>query len=136
MLVRLGKNELLVLVLDRQHVHNIEEIIPVFVEQIPETFINRARAAYRYCDLDVSKETFAEIFRRLSIYGGAMARSSVDFALNYDIGYKKMQTVFAMEVFLELGFINFNRGILRFNNKVKSKLSSSRIYYEIEKLKN
>ena len=107
-----------------------------FVEQIPETFINRARAAYRYCDLDVSKETFAEIFRRLSIYGGAMARSSVDFALNYDIGYKKMQTVFAMEVFLELGFINFNRGILRFNNKVKSKLSTSRIYYEIEKLKN
>ena len=65
-----------------------------------------------------------------------MARSSVDFALNYDIGYKKMQTVFALEVFLELGFITFTRNSLRFNNKVKSKLSTSRIYCEIEKLKN
>ena len=59
----------------------------------------------------------------------------MDFALKADIDCSKMQLVFVMEVFIELGIFYFNKGVLRYNDSIKTSLDSSRIYEEVEKLK-
>lgn len=105
-------------------------------ENITETFINRTDWAFDYSSLDVSKETFTEIFRRLKKYDRAPSNNSIEFAKNCDIGYNKYQTVFVLEVFLELGIFKFSRGELRYNDSIKSSLSASKIYTEVEKLQN
>ncbi len=107
-----------------------------YLEDVNETFINRGRRAYNYGDLDCSKDTFAEIFRKICRMGPVSASSSVDFALKYPLGHKKMQVVFVIEVFVELGIFSFQRGFLRYDSNVKSSLSASKIYTEVEKLKN
>ena len=107
-----------------------------YVEDMPETFINRTNWAFNYADLDVRKETFADIFRRISKLGRVFVNSTVDFVLKYDLGYKKMQTLFVLEVFMELGFFTITRGALRQVQNAKSPLSMSRIYQEVEKLKS
>lgn len=107
-----------------------------YYENIKETFINRTNWAFNYARLDVTKETFAEIFRRLCKYNRAPASNSIEFAKNCDIGYNKFQTVFALEVFKELGIFSFSRGELRYNSNIKSSLSASKIYTEVEKFRS
>lgn len=105
-------------------------------QNITETFINRSARAFDYTRLDLSKETFAEVFRRLCKYNRAPANNSIEFVRNCDIGYDKFQTIFVLEVFIELGIFNFTRGELRYNSNIKSSLSASRIYTEVQKLQD
>ncbi len=84
-----------------------------YCDKVSETFINRQRRAFPYEKLDVTKATFTEIFRRLVKYNRAPAENSIDFVKNCDIGYDKYQTVFVLEVFIELGIFTFTRGELR-----------------------
>lgn len=107
-----------------------------YAENVGETFINRTNWAFDYSRLDVSKETFGEIYRRLCKYNRAPASNSIEFVKNCDIGYNKFQTVFVLEVFLELGIFSFYRGELRHNEAIKSSLTASKIYTEVEKLHN
>lgn len=107
-----------------------------YFSNVAETFINRTCRAFDYGKLDISKETFAEIFRRLCKYNRAPASNSIEFVKNCDIGFDKFQTLFVIEVFKELGIFTFQRGELRYNNNVKSSLSASKIYTEVEKIKN
>lgn len=103
---------------------------------ITETFINRTKRAFDYTELDVTKETFAEVFRRLCKYNRAPFGNTIDFVRNCDVGYDKFQTVFVLEVFIELGIFTFIRGEFRYNSNVKSSLSASKIYTEVQKLQD
>lgn len=103
-------------------------------KDVTETFINRNEFAFPYQKLDLTKSTFTEIFRRLVKYNRAPANNSIDFVKNCDIGYDKFQTIFVLEVFIELGIFTFSRGELRYNKNVKSSLDASKIYSEVEKL--
>lgn len=107
-----------------------------YAENVGETFINRTNWAFDYSRLDVTKETFAEIYRRLCKYNRAPANNSIEFVKNCDIGFNKFQTLFVLEVFLELGIFAFCHGELRHNESVKSSLTASKIYTEVEKLHN
>lgn len=107
-----------------------------FDKSVKETFVNGSNTAFDYDKLDTTKETFAEIFRRLCKYNRAPANNSVEFVKNCDIGFDKFQTVFSLEVFVELGIFSFIKGELRYNNKVKSSLSASKIYTEVLKLQS
>ena len=100
-----------------------------------ETFINREKRAFNYAKLDVSKQTFAEIFKKVKNLEYFKAESSVDFALTAGLEMSKMQLIFAMEVFIELGIFYFNKGNLRYNPTIKTNLESSKIFTEVEKLK-
>ena len=102
---------------------------------VKETFINRGERAFDYSSLDVSKQTFAELFKAIKKMEYSRCVSSVDFALRCDLPYGKMQIIFALEVFIELGLFSFNKGVLRYNEGLKTSLDSSRIYEEVEKLK-
>ena len=106
-----------------------------FFEDVKETFINRGVRAFDYSRLDVSKSTFANLFKAVKTYEFSKCENSVDFALKVDLGVSKMQLVFVMEVFVELGIFYFNKGVLRYNDAIKTNLNSSRIYEEVEKLK-
>lgn len=107
-----------------------------YYKDVTETLINRQRRAFKYEELDVSKDTFTEMFRRLVKFNRAPAENSIDFVKNCDIGYDKYQTVFVLEVFIELGIFAFINGELRYNQNVKSSLDASRIYAEVVKLHN
>ena len=100
-----------------------------------ETFINRSERAYPYTKLDTTKQTFAGIFKKIRDKEYSKAETSVDFALKWDIGHSKMQVIFALEVFIELGIFYFNKGYLRYNPTIKTNLDSSKIFTEVEKLK-
>ena len=102
---------------------------------IKETFIDRNVRAFDYFKLDVSKATFAELFKKIKNYEFSKCENSVDFALKTDLGVSRMQLIFTLEVFVELGIFYFNKGVLRYNNTIKTNLNSSRIYEETEKLK-
>ena len=101
---------------------------------ISETFINRARRAYDYGKLDTSKAVFADLFKKIRDREYFKAETSVDFAVKNDLGYSKMQTVFVLEVFIELGIFYFNKGNLRYNPTVKTNLDMSKIFTEVDKL--
>ena len=102
---------------------------------IKETFINRSERAFDYSSLDVSKQTFGEIFKALKKLEFSRCASSVDLSLKCNLQYSKMQLIFAIEVFFELGLFSINKGVLRYNDGLKTSLDSSRIYEEVEKLK-
>lgn len=100
-----------------------------------ETFINRSRRAYPYDKLITEKRVFAEIFKKLRDNEYFKAESSAEFAAKCPLGYHKMQIIFVLEVFIELGIFYFNKGNLRYNPTVKTNLEASKIYTEVEKLK-
>ena len=99
-----------------------------------ETFINRSTRAYPYSKLNTTKQVFADIFKKIRDKEYFKAETSVDFATRCDLGYHKMQVIFALEVFIELGIFYFNKGNLRYNPTVKTNLDSSKIFTEVEKL--
>ncbi|MBP5177585.1 MAG: single-stranded-DNA-specific exonuclease RecJ [Clostridia bacterium] len=100
-----------------------------------ETFINRSERAYPYAKLNTEKQVFADVFKKIREKEYFKAETSVDFALKCDLGYHKMQVIFILEVFIELGIFYFNKGFLRFNPTIKTNLDSSKIYTEVERLK-
>lgn len=102
---------------------------------VNETFISRQRRAFNYSRLQTEKSVFGDLFKKIRDKEYFKAESSVDFALKCDLGYSKMQVVFAMEVFIEFGIFYFNKGYLRYNPTVKTNLELSKIYSEVEKLK-
>ena len=104
-------------------------------DDVKETFINRNDRAFNYSALDVSKTTFGEIFKTIKKYEFSKCENSVEFAMKTDLGHSKMQVIFSLEVFVELGIFYFNKGVLRYNSTIKTNLNSSRIYEEVEKLK-
>ena len=103
--------------------------------EFKETFINRSERAYPYAKLNTTKPVFADIFKKIRDKEYFKAETSVDFAEKCDIGYHKMQVIFSLEVFIELGIFYFNKGNLRYNPTVKTNLDSSKIFTEVEKLK-
>ncbi len=106
-----------------------------YFDAITETYINREKRAFDYLRLDTSKETFADIFKKLKNTSQIKGSTSVDIALTNDFGYSNEQVVFVLEVFLELNFFCFQKGYLRTNSNEKTSLSASKIYEEVEKLK-
>ena len=100
-----------------------------------ETFINRSVRSFGYGKLEIEKQVFADLFKKIRDKEYFKAETSVDFAMKCETGYSKMQTIFALEVFIELGIFYFNKGYLRFNPTIKTNLDSSKIYTEVEKLK-
>ena len=106
-----------------------------FFTDVKETFINRGVRAFDYSSLDVSKQTFASLFKAIKSYEFSKCENSVDFALKTNLGVGSMQLVFAIEVFVDLGIFYFNKGVLRYNDTIKTNLNASRIYEEVEKLK-
>ena len=84
--------------------------------------------AFENINLSVEKSVFAEVFKILKLnrfYG----KSSVDVALGIvNENISQHQIIFCLEVFLELGIFTFSQGSLQLNSKVKSDLTSSRIY--------
>ena len=109
--------------------------VPYF-SGIPETFICRSKRAFDYQSLDTSKQKFAEIFKAIKEKEFFKAEESVDFTMNAHLGFDDKQLIFALEVFIELGIFYFNKGYLVYNKNVKSSLSASKIFSEVEKLKN
>ena len=99
-----------------------------------ETFINRSQRAYPYSKLQTEKSVFADIYKKLREQEYFKAESSVEFASKCSFGYHKMQIIFVLEVFIELGIFYFNKGNLRYNPTIKTNLESSKIYSEVEKL--
>lgn len=94
-----------------------------------DIIVNKGVSAFDYAKLTTDKQVFAEIYRRLSGYNRAPANNSVDFARNCNIGFDRLQTVFALEVFIELGFFCFYRGELhKRENSEKHSLTNSKIY--------
>ncbi len=109
--------------------------VPYF-DGIAETFICRSKRAYEYQNLDTTKAKFAEIFKAIKELEYFKAENSVEFAMNAKLSFEDKQLIFALEVFIELGIFYFNKGYLVYNSKVKSSLSASKIFSEVEKLKN
>jgi len=102
---------------------------------LKETFINRSARAYPYTKLNTTKQVFGDIFKKIKEKEYFKAETSVDFAMKCDLGISKMQLIFALEVFIELGIFYFNKGNLRYNPTVKTNLDSSKIFAEVDRLK-
>lgn len=98
-----------------------------------EVYICGDNYSFDYKKCDTSKETFVEIFRRLKKYNRAPANNSIEFVKNCDVGFDRFQTVFALEVFIELGIFTFLKAELRYDGTIKSSLTSSKIYNEVLK---
>ena len=84
--------------------------------------------AFNGIQLSTEKSVFAEVFKILKInrfYG----KSSVDVALGIvNDNISQYQIIFCLEVFLELGIFSFAQGSLQLNSRVRSELTSSKIY--------
>ena len=83
--------------------------------------------------LETSREFLGELYRCLR--SGLRGEDSVAAALGADLPCSHEQAVFAIEVFLELGFARFEGGRLVFPARKKTELGRSAIYRAVCALK-
>ena len=81
-------------------------------------------------NLDVKRESLLDIFFALrqevnNLYGETVE----ELATACDgLGFNKMQFIFALNVFVELGFVSFDEGSLTIYRGVKAELTDSAVY--------
>ena len=96
--------------------------------------VNREICGYNdIAQLETSRAVMSEIYRGLK--SGTECEDSVDFALASGLAFPYTQIIFALEVFLELGFFRFERGRLVAVHGKKSDLKLSKLYCAVCALK-
>lgn len=96
--------------------------------------VNREICGYNdIAQLETSRAVMSEIYRGLK--SGTECEDSVDFALASGLAFPHTQIIFALEVFLELGFFRFERGRLVAVHGKKSDLKLSKLYCAVCALK-
>ena len=100
-------------------------------------YVNRDVCGYKMFEgLDVARESLLEIFSALrrevnSLYGETVEELAV--ACN-GLGFDKMEFIFALSVFEELGLVAFEGGRLTVYRGVKAELNDSSIYRKVCRL--
>ncbi|MBR4942768.1 MAG: single-stranded-DNA-specific exonuclease RecJ, partial [Clostridia bacterium] len=96
-----------------------------------QVFVNREICGYKMLEnLDVKRESLLDIFFALrqevnNLYGETVE----ELATACDgLGFNKMQFIFALNVFVELGFVSFDEGSLTIYRGVKAELTDSAVY--------
>jgi len=85
------------------------------------------------CELECGREFLVEIYTAMrNLKGDFKSSVQVAYALSDKYGIK--QTIFAVEVFVELGFINFDNGLTVLKGR-RAELNDSLIYSSVLKLK-
>ena len=101
-----------------------------------EYFVVNNVNGFNYIDnLDVSRETFGQIYKTLTSYCGKTFYNSATFAISNNLPFDVFTTILATEVFLELGFFSIEKNILVQNQGVKNTLTNSIIYSKILNIK-
>ncbi len=86
--------------------------------------------------LDTDREALASVFRQVSAAGFGLGGSSAEaVASEYSFGVPKVQALFALKVFEELGIISFSDGRVTVRRGIKTSLNSSALYNFICSLK-
>ncbi len=96
--------------------------------------VNREICGYNdIAALETSRAVMGEIYRELR--SGVQCEDSVDYALAAGLKFLPEQVIFALEVFIELGFFHFERGRLVAVHGKKSELKFSKLYCAVCALK-
>lgn len=85
--------------------------------------------------VDLSRETFGEIYKYLCSFTGKTFYNSATFAISNKLPFDIFTTILATEVFLELGFFSVDKNMLVQNQGVKNALTNSKIYSKILNIK-
>lgn len=89
-----------------------------------------------YCKrLSVEREDFAKTFNLLCKLNGKRFKNAVDFVGAFLPEENALQTIFCLNVFLELKIFSVNDEIFIYNQKVKNALTNSKVYSKIYTLK-
>ncbi len=86
-------------------------------------------------NIDLSRSAMAEAFINIKALAGKKYISSTRLFLENRPNIDPYQFIFALAVFMELGFFSAQGGILKCDGRVKRELTSSQIYKQAESLK-
>lgn len=96
--------------------------------------VNRELCGYNsIAELETSREVMGEIYR--GIRSGLKGDNSVAAALAANLGFAPRQTIFAVEVFAELGLLRFEKGRICAERGKRTELSRSALYAAVCALK-
>lgn len=102
-----------------------------------EIFVVDDRIGYRNLDkISVDRSDFARNFSTLRNLSGKEYKNAVSFCSKYFDKEERLQTLFTIQVFMELGIFKVNNGRFTFDEKVKNTLTNSRVYSKIYTLKD
>ena len=84
--------------------------------------------------LNLSRQFLAEIYTEIK-RKGVSGENSVEAALSFGEEYEAKQLIFAIEVFVELGFLRFEGDRISVVKGVRADLTSSQLYSAVSRLK-
>lgn len=84
--------------------------------------------------LNLSRQFLAEIYTEIK-RKGVSGENSVEAALSFEEEYEAKQLIFAIEVFVELGFLRFEGDRISVVKGVRADLTSSQLYSAVSRLK-
>ncbi len=103
-----------------------------------QVFVNREICGYKMLEgLDVKRESLLEIYASLRKEANNLFGSTAEALANdcNSLGFDKLQFIFAVQVFEELGLVAFSGGRLIVYRGVKAELNDSAVYRRIKSLK-
>ena len=99
-----------------------------------KVYVNTELKGFDKTALSTDRKIFAEIFLYLK-KSNLQGMNSLEIAMNSSFTCSKEQLLFALDVFVELGFFKFRGGFLQLDGNVKADLSNSKIYSKILEMK-
>ena len=86
-------------------------------------------------ELNCQREDLLKIFSNLSAnVGNIEGATAEEVARRCELGYSKLQVLFALKVFEQLSLVSFSSGRLKIHRGVKTDLKSSELYYLVSKV--
>jgi ssDNA-specific exonuclease RecJ len=124
---------------------NLEEILPFVLDELLEEIkgessndsllqkINKKGLTIKdfIKELSTDRSDFGKVFNELLSLCGKQFQGEGSFASQYFEKEERLQAVFALKVFIELGIFEVRNGYLTYRENIKNALTNSKVYSKI-----